>query len=99
REVEKDGGDGDFKKPFLKLVFKKTGELKYWSAAAGGTSMGRHGGSNATAELKVVGGRATGKCSQPVEADAMILSSFDVRFNVVLLKAGDALPASTPKKR
>src|ERR1700757_1882341 len=33
RAAEKDGGEGDFKKPFLKLVFKKTGELKYWSAA------------------------------------------------------------------
>jgi hypothetical protein len=53
-KAEKDGGEGDFKKPFLKLIFKKTGELKYWSAAAGGTQIGRHGGSGATAELKVL---------------------------------------------
>ncbi len=33
REAEKESGDGDFNRPFLKLVFKKTGELKYWSAA------------------------------------------------------------------
>ena len=99
REAEKEGGEGDFKKPYLKLVFKKTGELKYWSAAAGGTQIGRHGGSNATAELKVMDGRATGKASQPVEADAMIPGSFDVKFNVALLKAGEELPASTPKKR
>src|SRR5438105_541921 len=91
RATEKDGGEGDFRSPFLKLVFKKTGELKYWSAAAGGTQVGRHGGSGATAELKVLDGRATG--------DAMFPTSFDVRFNVALLKAGEELPASTPKKR
>ena len=99
RAAEKDGGEGNFKKPFLKLVFKKTGELKYWSAAAGGTQVGRHGGSGATAELKLLSGRATGKTSEPVETDAMFPTSFDVRFNVALLKAGEELPASTPKKR
>jgi hypothetical protein len=99
RASEKDGGDGDFKKPFLKLVFKKTGELKYWSAGAGGTTMGHHGGSGATAELKVANGRATGKASQVAEADAMIPSSFEVKFDAALLKAGQELPASTPKKR
>jgi hypothetical protein len=36
KEADKEGGDGEFNRPFLKLVFKKTGELKYWSAAAGG---------------------------------------------------------------
>jgi len=99
REAEKEGGEGDFKKPYLKLVFKKTGELKHWSAAGGGTQIGRHGGSNATAELKVMNNRATGRASQSAEADAMIPSSFDVKFNVALLKAGEELPASTPKKR
>jgi hypothetical protein len=99
RAAEKDGGEGDFKKPFLKLVFKKTGELKYWSAAASGTQIGRHGGSAAMAELKVVDGRAAGKASQPVEADAMLPASFDVQFNVALLKAEEELPASMPKKR
>jgi hypothetical protein len=99
RAAEKDGGEGDFKRPYLKLVFKKTGELKYWSAAAGGTQIGRHGGSGATAELKLLDGRATGKANQPIEADAMFPTSFDVRFNVALLKAGEELPASTPKKR
>ncbi|PYK98500.1 MAG: hypothetical protein DME32_14140, partial [Verrucomicrobia bacterium] len=99
RAVEKDGGEGDFKRPYLKLIFKKTGELKYWSAAAGGTQIGRHGGSGATAELKLLAGRATGRANQPVEADAMFPTSFDVRFNIALLKAGEELPASTPKKR
>ena len=99
REAEKDGAEVDFKKPFLKLVFKKTGELKYWSAAASGTTIGRHGGDKVTARLQVRDGRATGKASQLVEADAMIPTAFDVRFNVGLLKAGEELPASTPKQR
>ena len=44
-------------------------------------------------------GRAVGKASQSAEPDAMIPSSFDVQFNVALLKAGQELPASTPKVR
>jgi hypothetical protein len=99
RAAGKGGGEGDFKRPYLKLVFKKTGELKYWSAAAGGTQIGRHGGSGATAELKLADGRATGKANQPVEADAMFPTSFDVRFDVTLFKAGEELSPSTPKKR
>jgi hypothetical protein len=99
RAAEADGGDGDFDKPFLKLVFKKTGELKYWSAGGGGTTMGRHSAGDVKAELKLLDGRATGKAIQTVQADAMIPSAFDVRFNAVLLKAGEELPASTPKKR
>ncbi len=99
REAEKEGEDAPFTKPFLKLVFRKTGELKYWSALAGGTTISRHSASGATADLKVVDGRATGKASQPVEADSMFPSSFDVQFNVALLKAGEELAASAPKKR
>src|SRR5262249_13834752 len=93
-----DGSDGDFKKPFLKLVFKKTGELRYWSAGGGGTMMGRHDAGTAKAELKVADGHAIGKVSQ-AEADALLPTAFDVRFNVALLKAGQELPASTPKVR
>jgi hypothetical protein len=97
KETEKGGNDPDFKRPFLRLVFKKTGELKYWSAAAGGTMLGRRMDS-ATGELKQQGGRVIGKASQPNEADAFIQNSFDARFDVALLKAGDSLPASTTKK-
>src|SRR5438093_9326478 len=50
-EKEKDSGFADFKRPFLKLDFAKAGQLKFWSAAAGGTSLGRRLG-NATGELK-----------------------------------------------
>ena len=97
REAEKEGGDGDFNRPYLKLVFKKTGELKYWSGGAGGTMLGRRSG-NATGELKLQDGRAIGKASQPNETDSMFPNGFDAHFDVALLKAGDSLPASTIKK-
>src|SRR5262249_23250662 len=97
KEAEKEGMDGDFKRPFVKLVFKNTGELKYWSAAAGGTMLGRRSGS-ATGELKSQNGRVIGKASQPNETDAMFPNGFDARFDVVLLKVGDSLPAATTKK-
>src|ERR1044072_3842447 len=42
RDNAKQSGDTDFGRPFLKLVFRKSGEFKHWSAAAGGTMMGRH---------------------------------------------------------
>jgi hypothetical protein len=97
REAEKEGGDGDFTRPYLKLVFKQSGELKYWGAAGGGTMLGRHSGS-ATGELKLQDGRVIGKASQPNQTDAMIPSGFDARFDVALLKAGDSLPAPAAKK-
>jgi hypothetical protein len=97
REAEKEGGDGDFTRPYLKLVFKPTGDLKYWSAAAGGTMFGHNSG-NATGELKLQGGRVIGKANHPNQTDSMIPSGFDVHFDVALLKAGDSLPASTAKK-
>src|SRR4030095_2760186 len=96
REAEKDGNDGDFTRPYLKLVFKTTGELKYWSAAAGGTMFGRNSG-NATGELELQDGRVIGKANQPNQTDSMIPSGFDVHFDVALLKAGDSLPASHTK--
>jgi hypothetical protein len=97
KEAEKDGTDGDFKRPYVKLVFKNTGELKYWSAGAGGTMLGRRSGS-ATGELKLQDGRVTGKARQPNETDTMFPNGFDAHFDVALLKAGDSLPASTTKK-
>ena len=98
RQAEKEGNDGVFDRPYLRLVFKKTGELKNWSAAAGGTSMGRQSGA-AKGDLKMQNGRVSGNASQPVESDSMFPSSFDVHFDLALLKAGDSLPASTPVKR
>ena len=44
RENDKQSGETDFGRPFVKLVFKKTGEFKHWSAAAGGTMIGRRSG-------------------------------------------------------
>src|ERR1700736_3613535 len=31
RKAEKEGGEPNFQRPFLRLVFKKTGEIKHWS--------------------------------------------------------------------
>ncbi len=97
KEREKDGNDSEFKRPFLKLEFTKAGELKLWSAGAGNTSLGRRGG-NATGELKLQDGRVIGKASQPNETEGIFPSGFDVRFDVVLLKAGESLPATIIKK-
>lgn len=79
------------------MEFTKAGELKLWSAAAGGTSLGRRGG-NATGELKLQEGRVNGKASQPLETEGMFPSGFDVRFDVALLKAGESLPATIVKQ-
>jgi hypothetical protein len=97
KEAEKQGGDGDFNRPYLKLIFKPTGELKYWTAAAGGTMLGRRSGS-ATGELKLQDKRVIGKANQANDTDEMFPSSFDTRFDVALLKAGDSVPASSAKK-
>src|SRR6266481_3861563 len=90
QEAEKEGGDGDFNRPFLKLVFKKTGELKRWSAGAGGSMLSR-GSGGVTGGLKLQNGRASGKASQSNQTDAMVSSGFDVHFDVALLKPGDSL--------
>jgi hypothetical protein len=97
RKTEKEGSDPLFQRPFLRLVFKKSGELKHWSAAAGGTTMGRQS-TKATGELKQQGDRATGKAALASDPEAMIPSGFDVRFETKLVKAAEDLPASTPKK-
>src|ERR1043166_265702 len=94
--TEKEGGSGEFPKPFLKLVFNKKGELKHWSAIGGGTTVS--GSSDGTGELKLQEGRVVGKASAAVEPDALIPRGFDVRFNVTMLKAGEELPAAVVKK-
>jgi len=97
RSAEKEGGDPSFTRPFLRLVFKKTGELNYWSAAAGGTMLGRRSG-EATGQLTTQAGQVKGKASQPTESEGMFPSGFDAHFDVALLKAGQSLPASTARK-
>ena len=96
REKEKEGNDPEFKRPFLRLVFTKTGEFKNWNAAAGGASVGRRSG-KATGELKLQDGRVSGKAGEPPDTGGIFVMAFDARFDVALLKAGDSL-ASTAKK-
>ncbi len=88
--AEKEGYEGSFKRPFLKLLFKKTGELKYWSAGAGETTLGQRGVTHATGEFKLEGGRIRGKASQPLDTEGMFPAGFDVHFDVPLLKAGES---------
>jgi len=97
RKAEKEGGEGNFTRPYLKLIFKTTGELQRWSAGAAGTMLTR-GNSGVTGELKLNDGRVSGKANQASESDAMFPNSFDVHFDVALLRAGDSLPASAAKK-
>jgi hypothetical protein len=96
-EKEKDSGFADFKQPFLKLDFAKTGQLKFWSAAAGGTSFTRRLG-NAKGQLKLQDGRVSGKASQPNETEEMFSDGFDVGFDVALLRAGESPPTTVAKK-
>jgi hypothetical protein len=96
-EAEKDGGFADFKRPFIILDFAKAGQLKFWSTAAGGTSIGRRGAGKATGELKLQDGRVSGKASQQRDTEGMFPTAFDVRFDVALLRAGDSLPATVKK--
>jgi hypothetical protein len=96
RKAEKENGDPTFNRPFLRLVFKKTGEMKYWSAGAGGTTIGRH--SAAAGELKIEGGRVTGNAKVSEDPQGMFPSSFDIKFETALVKANESLPESTAKK-
>ncbi len=98
QQAEKDGGFAEFKRPFLILDFAKAGQLKFWSAAAGGTSIGRRGAGKATGELKLQDGRVSGKASQPRDTEGMFPTAFDVRFDVALLRAGESLPPTVKKK-
>ena len=98
KEEEKEGQVGEFKRPYIKLEFTKAGELKFWSAGVGDTSLGRRSSGNPTGELKVQDGRVSGKASQPTETEGMFPSGFDVRFDVALLRAGESLPATVKKK-
>src|SRR5204862_4586741 len=91
------GNDSDLKRPYIKLVFAKAGALKYWSAGAGNTQLGR-GTGNATGELKLQDGRVSGKASQSNETEGMFPTGLDVHFDVALLRAGESVPATVAKK-
>src|SRR6476660_3306826 len=93
RKSEKAGDMPDFRKPYVKLEFTKTGEFKGWGAGAGDVSLGRRRG-DATGEIKLQDGRVSGKASQPTETEGMFPSGLDVRFDVPLLRTGESLPPS-----
>ena len=100
RAAEKKGEFPEFKKPFLRLEFKKTGELIQWNGTDNNTSVAGVTSEGAKTELKVENGRAMGKASHPLDPSAMIPRSLDVKFNVAMLKANEepAASASAAKK-
>src|SRR5689334_8948343 len=95
RAAEAKGDFPDFKKPYLRLVFKNSGELKQWNGTDNNTSVAGVTGEGAKAELKIENGRAIGKASHPLDPSAMIPRSLDVKFNVAMFKANQELPASS----
>jgi hypothetical protein len=97
RGEEKEGYDGRFNEPFLRLIFDKSGKLHRWSAQAGGTTLSK-GNRGTTGEIKLQDGRVSGQASLPTEAEGMFPSGFNAHFDVPLVKAGEALPESTSKK-
>src|SRR5215471_11719191 len=99
RDKEKEAGSGDFKKPFLRLEFKKTGELIQWTGTDNNTSVAGVTSEGAKTELKVENGRAIGKISHPLDPTQMIPRSVDAKFNVALLKANEELPASASSEK
>ncbi|MGH7937484.1 MAG: hypothetical protein ACRD5Z_10245 [Bryobacteraceae bacterium] len=98
RKEEKDGYDGRFSEPFLKLLFDKSGRLDHWSAQAGGTTLSK-GSSGTTGEIKQQDGRVSGEASLATETEGMFPSGFDAHFDLALVKAGELLPDSTGKKQ
>src|ERR1051325_5712373 len=93
RKSEEKGEPTDFRRPYVKLEFTKSGEFKGWGAATDNVSLGRHK-SAATGEIKLQDGRAVGKASQPNETEGMFPSGLDVHFDVPVLHVGEALPPS-----
>ncbi|HVI78308.1 MAG TPA: hypothetical protein VM715_09095, partial [Candidatus Acidoferrum sp.] len=93
RKSEKKGENSDFRRPYIKVEFTKTGEFKGWSAGVGDISLGRRRG-DATGEIKLQDGRVMGKASQPNETEGMFPSGLDVHFDVPLLRAGESLAPS-----
>ena len=99
RDKEKEAGSGDFKKPFLRLEFKKSGELIQWTGTDNNTSVAGVTSEGAKTELKVENGRAIGKASHPLDPSQMIPRSLDVKFNVTLLTTNEELPASASSEK
>ncbi len=97
-KAEKNDDFPEFTRPYIRLEFAKSGELKHWSAASSNTSIGRKSADKATGEFKLENGRLIGKASQPTDTDGMFATAFDVRFDVPLLKAGET-PTIVEKKR
>jgi hypothetical protein len=94
RAAEQKGEFPEFKKPNVRLEFKKNGELIQWNGTDNNTSVAGVTSEGAKSDLKIENGRAIGKITHPLDPSQMIPRSLDVTFNVGLLKANEELPAS-----
>ena len=99
RAAEKKGDFPEFKKPNLRLEFKKTGELIQWNGTDNNTSVSGVTGEGAKTELKIESGRAIGKLSHPLDPSQMIPRAVDVKFNVTMVTANEELPASASAEK
>jgi hypothetical protein len=97
RKAEKENGDPTFPRPFLRLVFKKSGEIRHYSAGAGATVIGRRSGA-ATGQFRIDGARVTGSAKVAEDIQGMFPASFDVKFETSLLKANESVPESSARK-
>ncbi len=98
RAADKEGTVPDFSRPYLRLVFSKTGELKDWGAADNNTSVSRRTRDPATGELTMREGRAVGKATRANNPDDMLPSSFDFKFDLALQKLVEPLSEPAAKK-
>jgi len=100
RDAAKNGGSfPDVKQPYLRLAFKKTGELIQWNGYDSNSSVAGVTSECAKTELKIENGRAIGKITQPLDPSQMIPRGVDVKFNVQMLTANEELPASADAKK
>ncbi len=98
RAAEAKGDFPEYKRPYLKLVFKKDGTLREWHGMDNNTSVSGVSGEGAKAALKIENGRATGSATHPLDPSAMIPRSLEVKFNIALLKANEEMAAGPAKK-
>ena len=94
--AEKAGESARLDPPYLKLEYTKAGEFQSWSAAAGPVTIGP-GVHSATGELKIEGGRVSGKAMQPNEPGNDFPYTFDAHFDAALLPTGQSLPTAPVK--
>lgn len=100
RSKEAHGAAPGFNPTYLRLAFKKSGELIQWNGVDPNTSVSGVTDEGCKTELKLENGRAIGSATQPLNPSDMIPRALDLKFNVPMMKANEELPASAePEKK